>query len=150
MAMIAQRSLVQLRDWNRSFWTEVSQDASIPQSVKSMIYQHILSLWVHDALAVVISPLGSGQNNPYLKQSVFDLGGVHYYYPSVAFWQAHAKRAHPPNGENCDAEAHIDFLTQEGSAAEFIYSVVLKNGTLIPQDADAFITECAYWVSGSK
>lgn len=150
MAMIAQRSLEQLRDWNRSFWADVSRDQNIPQSVKSMIYQHIQSLWIPDALAVVISPLQPGQNNPFLKQSAFDLGGIQYYYPTLAFWQAHADRAHGPSGQGCNPAAHAEFLTPQGAHPEFAYAVVKKDGTLIVQDVDDFVNECAFYLSGTK
>lgn len=150
MALIGQKSLVQLRDLNTSFWAEVAQNQNVPQTVKSMIYQHIKSLWIPDALAVIISPLKTGQNNPYLKQSIFDLGGVHYYYPSVDFWVAHAQRAHPPAGQGCDPEAHAAFLTASGQTAEFIYAVVKKDGTLMVEDLNGFVTECAFYESGVR
>lgn len=150
MALIAQRSLEQLRDWNKSFWAEVSRDQSIPQSVKSLVYQHMLSMWIPDALAIVISPLKPGQNNPYLKQSAFDLGGIQYYYPTLAFWQAHATTSHPPAGQGCDPAAHAAFLTAGGQQAEFIYAVVKKDGTIVVQDLDGFVNECAFYLSGTK
>jgi hypothetical protein len=147
MAVIAQRTLKTLLDWNRSFWAEVSQNQSIPQSVKSMIYQHIQSKWIPDALAVLISPL-SGENSPYLKQSAFDLAGIQYYYPSIDFWMAHADRSHPPAGQGCDPAAHAAFLTQGGQNAEFIYAVVKKDGSLVVQDLNGFADECAFYLSG--
>lgn len=150
MAMIAQRSLKQLQDWNTSFWAEVSQNQSLPQTVKSMIFQHQKSLWVPDALAVVISPLKAGSNNPYLKQSAFDLGGIHYYYPSVEFWAAHATTSHNPNGTGCDPATHAAFLTANGDQGEFIYAVVKKDGTLVVEDLNGFVNECAYFLSGGQ
>jgi hypothetical protein len=147
MALIAQRTLKMLFDMNKSFWAEVAQNASIPQSVKSMIYQHIQSKWIPDALAVVISPL-SRQNSPYLKQSAFDLAGIQYYYPSLDFWMAHAQRSHPPGGEGCDPAAHAAFLTAQGQNAEFIYAVVKLDGTVMVQDLNGFVDECAYYESG--
>lgn len=150
MAMISQKSLVQLRDMNTSFWAEVSQNPSVPQSVKSMIYQHLKSFWIPNAHAVVISPIKSGQNNPYLKQSVFDLGGFHYYYPSLEFWIAHSERAHSPNGAGCDPEAHAAFLTTTGQNAEFIYAVVKTDGTLVVEDLNGFVNECAFYESGVR
>lgn len=149
MAVIAQSTLKTLQDWNKSFWAEVSQNQSIPQSVKSMIFQHIKSLWISDALAVVISPLKNG-SNAYLKQSAFDIGGIQYYYPSVDFWMAHAQTSHQPKGQGCDPEAHAAFLTQGGQHAEFIYGVVKKDGTLVVQDLNGFVTECAFYLSGTK
>lgn len=150
MALIAQRSLKQLLDWNKSFWAEISRDQSVPQSVKSLIYQHMLSMWIPDALAIVISPLKSAQNNPYLKQSAFDLSGIQYYYPTLAFWQAHATTSHPPDGRGCDPAAHAAFLTASGQQAEFIYAVVKKDGTIVVQDLDGFVNECAFYLSGNK
>lgn len=149
MAMIAQRSLKTLQDMNTSFWAEVSQNQNVPQTVKSMIYQHLRSLWIPDALAVIISPLKSGED-PFLKQSVFDLGGIQYYYPSLDFWMAHSQTSHPPAGQGCDPEAHTAFLTQGGQHAEFIYGVVKKDGTLVVQDLNGFVTECAFYISGTK
>jgi hypothetical protein len=149
MAVIAQRTLQTLRDWNTSFWAEVSQNANIPQSVKSMIYQHIQSLWITDALAVVISPLKNGED-PYLKQSAFDIAGIQYYYPSVDFWMAHAQQSHPPAGQGCDPEVHAAFLTRGGKNAEFQYAVVKKDGSLIVQDLNGFVTECAFYLSGTR
>jgi len=150
MALIAQRSLEQLRDWNKSFWAEVSRDQNVPQSVKSMIYQHIQSLWIPDALAVVISPLKSAQNNPYLKQSAFDLSGIQYYYPTLAFWQAHAGTSHAPNGTGCDPAAHAAFLTATGQHPEFVYAVIKTDGTLVVQDLNGFVNECAFYLSGTR
>lgn len=150
MALIPQKSLLQLRDWNRTFWAEVAQDGNIPQSVKSMIYQHMQSLWVPDALAVVISPLHTGQNNQFLKQSAFDLGGIQYYYPSVAFWSAHATTSHPPDGSGCDPATHAAFLTATGQQGEFIYGVVKKDGSIVVQDLNGFINECAYFLAGAS
>jgi len=147
MAVIAQRTLKTLQDMNINFWAEVSRNISIPQSVKSMIYQHIQSKWIPDALAVVISPL-SGKNSPYLKQSAFDLAGIQYYYPSLDFWMAHAERSHPPSGQGCDPAAHAAFLTRGGQNAEFIYSIVKKDGTVVVEDLNGFVDECAYYESG--
>jgi len=148
MALIAQRSLKTLQDVSTSFWAEVSQNPAIPQETKSMIYQHLRSMWIPEALAVVISPLKRGLDQ-YLKQSAFDLGGIQYYVPSVAFWAAHAQRSHPPAGQGCNPEAHAAFLTQEGQNAEFVYGVVKKDGTLVVQDLNGFMNECAYYLSGS-
>lgn len=150
MAVIAQRSLKQLQEFNKNFWAEVSQNRTVPQSVKSMIYQHIRSMWIPDALAVVISPLSGGGNNPFLKQSAFDLGGIQYYYPSLDFWLAHAERSHPPEGQGCDPAAHAAFLTQGGQNAEFIYAVVKTDGTLVVQDLASFVNECAFYLSGTE
>lgn len=148
MALIGQRSLKMLFEFNKNFWAEVSRDPGIPQTVKSMIYQHIQSLWVPDALAVVISPLSGGANNPYLKQSAFDLGGLQYYYPSLEFWKAHASTSHPPDGQGCDPAAHAAFLTPSGQNAEFTYAIVKRDGTIVAQELDDFVTECAYFDSG--
>lgn len=147
MALIDSRSLKMLFEMNKSFWTEVAQNTSIPQSVKSMIYQHIQSRWVPDALAVVISPLSQG-NSAYLKQSAFDLAGIQYYYPSLEFWMAHAETSHPPSGQGCDPSAHAAFLTAQGQHAEFIYGVVKRDGTVMVQDLNGFVDECAYYESG--
>lgn len=149
MAVIAQRTLKTLFDMNKSFWAEVAQNTSIPQSVKSLIYQHIQSKWIPDALAVVISPL-SGKQSPYLKQSVFDLAGIQYYYPSLDFWTAHSERAHSPNGQGCNPAAHAAFLTSQGENAEFIYSVVKRDGTVVVEDLNGFVDECAFYESGTK
>jgi hypothetical protein len=112
-----------------------------------MIYQHIQSRWVPDALAVVISPLSQG-NSAYLKQSAFDLAGIQYYYPSLEFWMAHAETSHPPSGQGCDPAAHAAFLTAQGQHAEFIYGVVKRDGTVMVQDLNGFVDECAYYESG--
>lgn len=149
MAVIGSRSLQMLFDMNKSFWSEVAQNTSLPQSVKSMIYQHIQSRWIPDALAVVISPI-SGKQSPYLKQSAFDLGGIQYYYPSLEFWTAHAERAHPPSGQGCDPAAHAAFLTTGGDKAEFIYSVVKRDGSLVVENLNGFVDECAFYESGTK
>lgn len=149
MALIAQKTLKTLQAMNTSFWAEVSQNPAIPQTVKSMIRQHITSMWITDALAVVISPLKSG-SDPFLKTSAFDLGGIQYYFPSVDFWMAHAQRAHSPNGQGCDPEAHAAFLTRGGSQGEFIYAVVKKDGSLIVEDLNGFVTECAFYESGVR
>lgn len=149
MAVIAQRTLQTLRDWNTSFWAEVSQNPNVPQSVKSMIYQHLQSKWIPDALAVVISPL-SGKPSPYLKQSAFDLAGIQYYYPSLDFWMAHADRAHPPAGQGCDPAAHAAFLTTQGQNAEFIYSIVKKDGSVVVENLNGFVNECAFYMAGNS
>lgn len=148
MAIIAQRSLKTLQDMNTSFWAEVSQNQNVPQTVKSMIYQHLRSLWIPDALAVIISPLNSGEDQ-FLKQSVFDLGGIQYYYPSLDFWMAHAQRAHD-GGAGCNPQAHADFLTRGGKNGEFQYAVVKKDGSLVVEDLNGFVTECAFYISGTK
>lgn len=147
MALIDSRSSKMLFDMNKSFWAEVSRDSSIPQSVKSMIYQHIQSRWIPDALAVVISPLSGGKSG-YLKQSAFDLNGIQYYYPSLAFWQAHAESSHPPAGQGCDPAVHAAFLTAQGQNAEFIYAVVKRDGTVLVEDLNGFVDECAFYESG--
>lgn len=151
MAVIPQRMLKTLLDMNRNFWAEVSQNPNVPQSVKSMIYQHIQSKWIPEALAVIISPLGQGQN-PFLKNSVFDLGGIQYYYPSLEFWMDHAQRAHPPTGEGCDPEAHAAYLTAGSRSApptaQYIYAVVKKDGTMQVEDLNRFVDECAFYQSG--
>lgn len=149
MALISNRMLKQLFEWNKSFWVEVSGNPSIPQTVKSMIYQHLQTAWVPDALAVVISPLANGQD-PFLKNSAFDLGGIQYYYPSLDFWMAHASTSHPPDGSGCNPEAHAAFLTQDGSNPEFIYAVVTRLGELVVEDLNGFVTECAFFDSGTR
>lgn len=147
MALIPDRSLKQLFELNKSFWATVSRDPSVPQSVKSMIYQHIIGFWTPDSLAVVVSPLADGLEH-FLQQPVFDLDGLQYYYPSLKFWLAHANASHSPEGTRCSVSAHISFLTREGSNAEFIYSVVTRNGEMIVQDAERFSNECAFFKSG--
>lgn len=149
MALIAQRSLEQLQDLNTSFWQEVSQNPNVPQTVKSMIYQHLKSFWIPDALAVIISPLGQGQDS-FLKNSVFDLSGIQYYYPSIEFWMDHAQRAHPPAGQGCDPQAHAAYLTRGGPDAQYIYAVVKKDGSLLVEDLNGFVNECAFYLSGTN
>jgi hypothetical protein len=149
MALIAQRSLEQLQDLNTSFWNEVSQNPNVPQSVKSMIRQHVMSFWISDALAVIISPLKQGQDS-FLKNSVFDLSGIQYYYPSLEFWMDHSQRAHSPAGQGCNPEAHAAYLTRGGSAAQYIYAVVKKDGSLLVEDLNGFINECAFYLSGTN
>lgn len=146
--MIPDRALKQLFELNKSFWATVSRDPSVHQSVKSMIYQHIQSLWVPGALAVVISPLSDGLDN-FLKQSAFDLDGIQYYYPSLNFWLAHANASHPPDGIGCDAAVHAEFLTRDGSNAEFIYALATRDGNLVVQDARGFDEECAFYTAGN-
>ena len=148
MALIPDRALRQLFELNKSFWATVSREPSVPQSVKSMIYQHLLSQWVPGALAVVISPLSDGLDH-FLKQSAFDLDGIQYYYPSLNFWLAHANASHPPNGTGCDAAAHAAFLTRDGSNAEFIYALATRDGGIVVQDALGFEEECAFYNAGN-
>jgi len=147
VALIPERSLKQLFELNKSFWATVSRDPNVPQSVKSMIYQHIQSWWIPDALAVVISPLLQNLDH-FLMQSAFDLNGIQYYYPSLAFWQAHANASHPPAGQGCDAAAHSAFLTPEGQNAEFIYAVVKRDGSIVFQDSQGFQDECEFFLAG--
>lgn len=149
MALIPDRSLRQLFELNKALWDSVSRDPRIPQSVKSMLYQHLQSQWVPNALAVVLSPLGSAQN-PMLKQPVFNLGGLQYYYPSIDFWLAHADMSHPPQGEGCDSVVHTQFLTATGANPEFIYGVVTRKGDIEVQDAAAFNVECAFYEAGLR
>lgn len=149
MALISQKTLKQLFEWNKSFWKEVSANPNVPQTVKSMVYQHLQTAWVPGALAVVISPLANGQD-PFLKNSAFDLGGIQYYYPSLDFWKAHASTSHPPDGSGCNPEAHAEFLTRDGSNPEFIYSVVRRDGSIKVQDLAAFVDECAFFDSGTN
>lgn len=148
MAMIPERSLKQLFELNKTFWASVSRDSRIPQSVKSMIYQHLQSQWIPNALAVVISPLGLPDNNPMLGQSLFSMGGVQFYYPSLDFWIAHADQSHPPAGNGCDPNVHTQFLTADGMNPEFVYGVVKRDGELVVQDSAAFNVECAFFDAG--
>lgn len=147
MAVIPDRTIKQLFELNKTFWASVSRDPSVPQSVKSMIYQHIQSFWIPDALAVVLSPLGD-RDNPMIGQPVFALEGFQYYYPTLEFWRAHAEQSHPPQGNGCDSVVHKQFLTSTGATPEFIYGVVRRDGTMVVQDAVDFDNECAFYLAG--
>lgn len=147
MAVIPDRTITQLFELNKSFWASVSKDSRVPQSVKSMIYQHLQSQWIPNALAIVLSPLGDRQN-PMIGQQVFALDGVQYYYPTLEFWKAHAQRSHEPGGEGCNSRIHTEYLTPEGVNAEFVYGVVKRDGTMDIQDAVDFDIECAFFIAG--
>jgi hypothetical protein len=147
MAVIPDRTLTQLFELNKSFWASVSRDPSVAQSVKSMIYQHLQSQWIPNALAIVLSPLGDPKN-PMIGQQVFALDGVQYYYPTLEFWKAHAQRSHEPGGEGCNSRIHTEFLTPTGANAEFAYGVVKRDGTMDIQDAVDFDIECAFFLAG--
>lgn len=148
MALIPDRALRQLFELNKSFWATVSGDPAVPQSVKSMIYQHLIGGWVPGALAVVISPLEDGLDH-FLMQAAFDLDGIQYYYPSLDFWRAHANASHFPDGKGCDAIVHSEFLTREGAQGEFIYAIVTRDGNIVIQDARGFEEECAFYNAGN-
>lgn len=147
MAVIPARSLNQLFDLNKSLWASVSRSPRIPQSVKSMIYQHLQSQWIPNSLAVVLAPFHA-EKNPLLGQNLFALEGVQYYYPSIDFWLAHAKQSHPPQGEGCDPYVHAQYLTASGANPEFIYGVVQRDGNLVIQDLDGFSVECSFFEAG--
>lgn len=147
MPDLGERSLKQLFAFNNSFWGSVSRDPSVPQSVKTMIYQHLIGSWIPGNLAVVISPLNEGLEH-FLMQPAFTLDGLQYHYPSLNFWRAHASMAHPPDGQNCDPAMHTEFLTSTGQSSEFIYAVVLKSGDVKIEDAAGFERECSYWNAG--
>jgi hypothetical protein len=147
MAVIPDRTVQQLFDLNKSFWASVSGNPKIPQSVKSMIYQHIQSQWVPNALAVVLAPLGD-RSNPMIGQPVFALEGWQYYYPTLDFWMAHAEQSHPPQGNGCDSVVHKQFLTATGANPEFIYAVVKRDGNIDVQEATDFDIECAFFEAG--
>lgn len=147
MALIPDRSLRQLFALNKEFWASVSRDPRIPQSVKSLIYQHLQIQWIPNALAVVLSPLGA-RDNPMIGQPVFALDGLQYYYPTLEFWLAHADQSHPPQGQGCDPVVHTQFLTVNGANPEFIYGVVKRDGEIDVQDATDFDIECAFYEAG--
>jgi hypothetical protein len=149
MAVIPDSSIKQLFELNKSFWASVSGDARLPQSVKSMIYQHLQSQWIPNALGVVLAPLGD-RNNPMIGQPLFTIEGYQYYYPTLEFWLAHAKQSHPPAGNGCDPDVHAQFLTPTGANAEFAYGVVKRDGDMIVQDAAGFDNECAFYLAGQE
>lgn len=132
MAMIRQQALDLLFRYNQDGWRVISGDPSIPQTVKTMTYQHYVGLWIPDFLAVVISPLREGLNT-YLWREGLQWEGVTWYVPSINFWKAHADVSHPPAGQGCDANAHATYLTRSG---EFLYANVLRNGAIQIEDLD--------------
>lgn len=148
MPALGARSLNQLFALNQSFWGSVARDSSVPQSVKSMIYQHLQGLWIPGNLAVVISPLNQGLDH-FLAQPVFQLNGIQYHYPSLTFWRAHASMAHAPEGVGCAVDAHTAFLTQNGANPEFIYAVALRNGDVKIEDEHGFVEECTFFGSAN-
>lgn len=148
MPVLGSKTLNELFALNQSFWGSVARDSSVPQSVKSMIYQHLMGHWIPGNLAVVISPLNEGLDH-FLLKPVFDLGGTQYHYPSLTFWRAHASIAHEPEGRGCSGDAHSSFLTQDGADPQFIYAVALRNGDIKIEDALGFEKECSFFASAN-
>lgn len=144
---VALRAVEELQSLNKDLWSRVSQDGSIPQTVKTMIYMHVTAPWIPNFVGYIITPLHDGLDG-FLGKPVVEYGPSTWYQPSMAWWMAHAERSHPPKGEGCDAGVHSSFLTAEGENAEFGYAAMLKDGTVLVLGPEDFDVECAFWASG--
>lgn len=142
-----QKTLGFLFQLNQEAWARISGDPSIPQSVKTMVYLHLMKPWVPNFLAIAIAPLRPGLDKNF-ERSVFEWSSFSFNYPSKDWWLAHATTSHPPEGSGCSVEAHTDFLSPESTQAEFAYVNVLRSGEVVLLGPRDFEAECAFWKAG--
>lgn len=110
-----------------------------------MINVHLTKPWIPDFWSVAIRASKPGSNGYVDFPIGFAEDGTSWFFPSRAWWLAHAQASHPPIGEGCDAEAHTKFLSSEGSVHEFDYATVSADGQLRILGRVDFVLECSFW-----
>jgi len=123
---------------------EARADWSLPHQFQRMLALHASKPWVPGFLSVVIAPMGPGLEE-YLGPEVLNVQDISFYYPSAAWWIAHARRSHPPFGGGCDLRAHQEFLSAEQRNPEFAYAHVTWSGEIYLLGDAEFEEECAFW-----
>ena len=120
------------------------QDPGISHSIRRMVEIHVAGPWVEGLKSIIITPLKEGLEE-YLERDVFEWEGRIWFYPSLHWWQAHAKTSHAPVGMGCSAEKHVEFLTQDSEDPEFLYGHVLSDGNAYILGPEDFSLECDWW-----
>jgi len=122
---------------------ELLHDVSLPLTVRGSANVHFEKPWIPNFWTVAIRAPKPG------SESFFDFpigyadDGTPWFFPSQAWWIAHAKASHPPDGMGCDVDVHTKFLSSEGSVHEFDYATILTDGTTQILGRADFVDECA-------
>jgi hypothetical protein len=120
-------------------------DSSMPLTVRGMLSVHMSTPWIPNFWTVGIRAPKPG-SEMYFD---FPLGvaddNTSWFFPAQEWWIAHATASHPPAGRGCDPAVHTKFLSREGTAHEFDYAAILRDGTLKILGPADFQTECAWW-----
>lgn len=147
MGIVGERALAIMRELKKATWDATSRDTGLTQEFKTFMYFHLNYPWLPGFLGIAITPLAKNLGN-FLGRSLFQLDALTFYWPSAAWWSAHAETSHPPAGVGCDAAAHVDFLTVHGSNSEFGYAIVMKDGAVHIAESRDFVDECSFWFVG--
>jgi hypothetical protein len=121
------------------------RDETLPLPVRGMISVHLDTAWIPGFWSVAIRAAKPGNERFFDFPIGFAEDGTSWYFPARQWWLAHAQLQHPPNGSGCDTDAHIKYLSAEGTAHEFDYAAVLEDGTLKILEASDFKLECFCW-----
>lgn len=142
---IPEMHLRYLEQLNEQLLERVSVDASMPESMKMMVFLHLKKPWIAQYLSLAIAPLKPEGLEAYLADPVFEYKGKQFYFPSDRWWKSHGERSHEPMGEGCVEELHVEYLTKDGKSAEFLYAAILRDGSVKILEAKDFEEECRYW-----
>jgi hypothetical protein len=125
--------------------SEFLHDVSLPLSVRGMINVHLEKPWIADYWSVAIRAPKASSESYFDFPIGFAEDSTSWFFPSRQWWIAHAQASHPPTGIGCDVEIHTKFLSSEGSAHEFDYATVFRDGRLNILGRVDFVEECAWW-----
>lgn len=112
---------------------------------KKMIWLHLTKPWIPNFKAPAIRPLNSNLKEYLGPVIVDDTDGHTWYFPSMKWWDSHAKRSHPPDGSGMDLDVHVNFLTVHGESSEFAYATVYQNAQLWVLQPRDFEKEQKWW-----
>ena len=129
----------------RQLYEQLAADRSLSLSVRGMIDVHMVKPWIDGFWSSAIRPAKPTTDPKFFGPAIAQDAGGPWFFPSRTWWVAHARTSHPPLGAGCDAAAHTDFLSADGSVHEFDYATILTNGCAKVLGRMDFDVECDWW-----